>query len=86
MKLRSGDEVSRELKSLTLATQWRRAGPLHPKLPRNTKAQPKLGVWRGIFGLQREECGQKHENPALGWVTGGKLYRTASQSLTLVSI
>src|ERR1035441_9002728 len=50
MKSRTGDEVSREPKPLTLATQWRRAGPLHPNFPRNTKAQAKLGVGRKIVG------------------------------------
>ena len=84
MKSRTGDEVSRERKSLTLATQWRRVGPLHPNFPRNTKAQPKLGVGRKIFGSA--EMGQKHENPALGWVVGGSLTEPLPKSLTLVSI
>src|ERR1017187_825716 len=54
VKFRTGDEVSRELKSLTLATQWRRAGPLHPNCPRNTKAQPKLGYDRKSLACRRK--------------------------------
>ena len=44
VKFHTGDEVSRELKSLTLATQWRRAGPLHPTLPQKHKSPAEAGV------------------------------------------
>jgi hypothetical protein len=65
--------------------------PPPPKLPQKHENPAEAGKCaEKLLGCPLASRGtielQKHKNPTLGWVAGGKLYRTASQSLTLVSI
>ena len=86
MKFQTGDEVSQGTEVLDGGSSIGGAQASSTQTaPETRKPSRSWEVCRKIIGCPLASRGtielQKHKNPTLGWVAGGKLYRTTSQSL-----